>query len=272
VQSYWPGIWVYTWSLAVEEHFYIFLPLLLLLLLRLFSGRENPFRAIPMIFLAVAIFCIASRAISAFSIPPDFNRPYFASHNRMDGLFFGVLLGYFHHFHLKSVQRFMSFRWARYLLLALSFGFLSCAVLFTRESRFFAVIGYTLIYLGCGALLLLSLHVHNVLPKAFASILKPLGSVLASIGAYSYSIYLWQGAVSAYLLGLTFKIFHIAPGKYLGFAVALIESLLVGIIMSKLVEYPVLRLRNRIFPSPTSTSSYIAEPAGPPQWKVAPAD
>lgn len=47
VQSYWPGIWVYTWSLAVEEHFYILLPLLLLLLLHFYPGRQDPFRAIP---------------------------------------------------------------------------------------------------------------------------------------------------------------------------------------------------------------------------------
>jgi peptidoglycan/LPS O-acetylase OafA/YrhL len=259
VQSYWLGIWVYTWSLAVEEHFYIFLPLLLLLLLRFSPNRQNPFRAIPAIFLVVAVLCMASRAVSAFAVPADFNRAYYASHNRMDSLFFGVLLGYLHHFYYDSVERYMNFRWVRYLLTAFSIGFLPCAVLFSRESRFFATIGYTLIYIGSGALLLLSLHVHDVLPKTLAAILKPLGTCFARIGVYSYSIYLWQGAVTAYLLGLTLKIVHLAPGRYGIFTLFVVETLAVGIFMSKLVEYPVLHLRNRFFPSPISSSSNIAE-------------
>ena len=265
VQSYWLGIWVYTWSLAVEEHFYILLPLLLLLLLRFSPGGQNPFRAIPAIFLAVAILCIASRAISAFAVPADFNRAYYASHNRMDSLFFGVLLGYFHHFHSDSVERYMNFRWMRWLLMVFSIGFLSCAVLFTRESRFFATIGYTFIYIGSGALLLLSLHVHHVLPKALAALLKPLGTLFASVGVYSYSIYLWQGGVSAYLLGLTLKIVHLAPGRYGIFTLFALEKsfLAVGILMSKLVEYPVParridRFRRPLLPQASSPSLSIS--------------
>jgi peptidoglycan/LPS O-acetylase OafA/YrhL len=47
VQNYWPGVWNHTWSLAVEEHFYIFLPIFLLVLVRLSLNREDPFHIIP---------------------------------------------------------------------------------------------------------------------------------------------------------------------------------------------------------------------------------
>ena len=42
----------HSWSLAVEEHFYLMLPLLLLVLLRL-RRLGDPFRSIPWIFLAI---------------------------------------------------------------------------------------------------------------------------------------------------------------------------------------------------------------------------
>ena len=47
VTNYERGIWDHTWTLAVEEHFYIFLPIFLLVLSRLSSNREDPFRLIP---------------------------------------------------------------------------------------------------------------------------------------------------------------------------------------------------------------------------------
>jgi len=67
LQSYRDGIWLHTWSLAFKEHFYIFLPLLLLLLLPLSRNRTDPFRSIPGIFLVIAVLCQASRALTAMA-------------------------------------------------------------------------------------------------------------------------------------------------------------------------------------------------------------
>ncbi len=54
VQNYWQGVWDHTWSLGVEEHFYILLPILLLFLVRRSPGRRDPFRSLPLIFAGVA--------------------------------------------------------------------------------------------------------------------------------------------------------------------------------------------------------------------------
>ena len=59
LQNYLPHIFTHTWSLAVEEHFYIALPLLLLLLIRLSLNSENPFRALPLISVIFSIGCLA---------------------------------------------------------------------------------------------------------------------------------------------------------------------------------------------------------------------
>ena len=50
VQSYRPGTYGHFWSLSVEEHFYILLPLTLYFMLRR-AGDSDPFRNLPLIFL-----------------------------------------------------------------------------------------------------------------------------------------------------------------------------------------------------------------------------
>ena len=70
VQDYKFGIWMHCWSLGVEEHFYILLPILLLLLIRFASDRANPFKSIPRAFLVVAVMCFVLRAATVYFTPP----------------------------------------------------------------------------------------------------------------------------------------------------------------------------------------------------------
>lgn len=102
IQNYGPFIWRHTWSLAVEEHFYILLPVFLLVLIKTSTDRANPFQVIPRAFLVVAAVCLIIRVATVLSISePDlrewakYRMAYATTHCRMDSLFFGVLLGYF---------------------------------------------------------------------------------------------------------------------------------------------------------------------------------
>ena len=61
--------WGHTWSLAVEEHFYILLPLLLAFLLRRGKGLADPFRAIPWLFAATAAVRLTGRYATANFLP-----------------------------------------------------------------------------------------------------------------------------------------------------------------------------------------------------------
>src|SRR5271170_6931420 len=69
IQDYKPGIWTHCWSLGVEEHFYILLPILLLFLIRVSSSSPNPFRVIPRVFLVVGVVCLALRAATVHFTP-----------------------------------------------------------------------------------------------------------------------------------------------------------------------------------------------------------
>jgi peptidoglycan/LPS O-acetylase OafA/YrhL len=250
VQNYCQGVWDHSWSLAVEEHFYIFLPVLLLVLAKFAENRDDPFRILPAVWLAIATSGVAFRALSVYTGTPNFHMAYEASHERMDSLFFGVLLGYLHHFHPALLENLMRPNRNRLAIALVSGALLSSAYWFSRDDKFFATWGYSFVYLGFGGVLLLSLHVRGILPSGHVQFATRVGKALAFVGMYSYSIYLWHAPCGAWLPGLMRRLVHFPTGEYGRFAVYFVGSLVVGILMSRLIEYPVLRLRDRHFPTP----------------------
>jgi len=267
VMNYLGGVWTHTWSLGVEEHFYILLPIFLSILIRYSSDQEDPFRVLPRACLVVGAVCIVTRAISACIGEPNYDMVYMATHNRMDALFFGVFLGYLYHFRPHILERFLQPTGNRILITLVSAGLLSTAYFLPRNSRFFATFGYTFTYLGCAGVLLLSLNVHGLLPSAIGGMAGRLGSVFAYFGMFSYSIYLWQGQTDAWLPGLVGRAIHTPMGIDGRFALSLAGSLALGVGMSKLVEYPVLRLRDRLFPAiqgiPSGSAADVSSVSGP---------
>ena len=252
VQNYFYGVWDHTWTLAVEEHFYILLPIFLLVLIRFSSDRANPFRAIPLAFLLVAITCLALRIIRVRAIPAEqmpflFGKVVDPTQNRMDSLFFGVLLGYIYHFKPHYLKVFQS-RWIASALLILASMLLSSCFFAPMTSRFMLTVGFTLVYLGFGILLIVCLQTHGMLPAALLRPAEQIGSGFAYVGMYSYSIYLWHLAVNQWFVGFVHRYLHVAMGPHRRDALYLVVSILFGIAMSRLIEYPVLRLRDRMFP------------------------
>jgi len=222
LQNYLGGISAHTWSLAVEEHFYIGLAIIVFLLLKYFGS----FRSIPLLFVLVAITCLTLRGLMAYYRGVN----HFPTHFRIDSLFFGVLISYFWHFKSWDVSPF--FKKHRYLL-ALG-GTILMLPFFagnSAESRVVFVFGLTVIYIASGMLLVAFLQMDM-------RRLKP----LAMIGMYSYSIYLWHLPVIRVLMWYEMPWWPMIV-LYLTGAIG------IGIVMSKLVEYPALKLRNRWFPS-----------------------
>jgi peptidoglycan/LPS O-acetylase OafA/YrhL len=248
LMDYKQGFWDHTWTLAVEEQFYIFLPIFLLVILRFSPKRENPFRIIPWAALSIALFCVTSRAASIYIGKPNFQLAYIAFHNRMDALFFGVLIGYLYHFRPAILEKLMRPARNRIVMAAISAVLLSFAYFYDRDDKFFATFGYSFIYLGFTGVLLLSLYVHGLFSGKLARLAELAGSAAAFVGMYSYSIYLWHGPVGAWLPGLVRRTTGFPTGRSGRFVVYFVGSLVIGTVMSKLVEYPILRLRDRIFP------------------------
>src|SRR5579864_5075699 len=158
LNSYLPGTYGQFWSLAVEEHFYILLPLCLFFMLRAAPRDENPFRAIPMVFMIVASLALVARIVTAVSFRSfDHFVHFFPTHLRIDSLMFGVLLGYYHHFHGVRLQHLIKDR-LPFLFLASILLLAPCFILI-GQNPFMYTVGFTLNYLGFGLLMLVFLQV-----------------------------------------------------------------------------------------------------------------
>jgi peptidoglycan/LPS O-acetylase OafA/YrhL len=234
MQDYFPSIWGLTWSIAVEEHFYLFLPLLFLLLLR--RGAGKPFAALPSIFLAIAIFCLACRFAQGWSQNGTVDpwTSIFPTHLRIDGLMFGVLICYFNRFR-PGVFQWMVRWWGGWLMVAIALVVLS---IFPLENREMHTWGFTVLYLAAGFLVAKAVAQEGSRP------VRAVSKVLARIGVYSYSIYIWH----MFFVWLVLPHFHIKSPMW-NYWGSIIGPIPFGIVLAKLIEVPALHFRDRIFPT-----------------------
>jgi peptidoglycan/LPS O-acetylase OafA/YrhL len=239
VQNYGPSVWSHTWSLAVEEHFYLFLAALVFLLMRVRSA--SPFRYLGGIVLVVTITVVSLRVVTYELFPYSNKTHWFPTHLRIDELLFGVFLSYYYHMKpgfVPAVKR-----------LAIPILVLSIALLIgsqvALDDRARYALGPVLLAAGFGGVLLVSMCFATPTRGWCRHFL----SFAGYIGSHSYSIYLWHTAVLVFGALLARKILGYELDYWPSFACYMSSSILFGIIMAKCVEIPVLRLRDRFFPS-----------------------
>jgi peptidoglycan/LPS O-acetylase OafA/YrhL len=240
LQSYSPGTYGHFWSLSVEEHFYILLPLLMYLMIRRSSpGQANPFRLFPAIFVLIAIALLLARLWTASRVVPfAWQTHLFPTHLRIDSLLFGVLLSYWAQFHRQAFWGFVRPRYPLFLLVGIFL--ISPGLILTQETPWMYTYGFSLLYVGFGAILLGTLGAPiELMPGAFQFFAR----ILAFIGRFSYSIYLWHIPL-LFFLGSH----GILRRPYLGVSAFVMGSIVLGILTSELFEIPVIRLRDKLFP------------------------
>lgn len=240
VQNYGAGLWPHTWSLAVEEHFYILLALFLYLLVRR-GPRPDPFAHLVRWYVALALGCLALR-LHVATAPYAEHTHHFPTHLRADALFAGVLLSYLHVRHREAFLR-ACVRFRLPFALAGAALFAPFFLFEVSQHPWMYTIGFPALSLGAAFFIAASL-----VPRAPPG-LGCAWRTLARIGFYSYSIYLWHVPVrdmaARWVLGHVWP--PIATEVYLLAYVA--GALTIGIGMARLVELPMLRLRDRWFPS-----------------------
>jgi peptidoglycan/LPS O-acetylase OafA/YrhL len=254
LQNYFQPLWWHTWSLAVEEHFYLLLALAFLFLQRGSTSNGNPFRHLPKIVVGTALLILGLRILTTLYVTPwKLNVHNEPTHLRLDSLLFGVLLSYFHHFHYDSFFNLVKQR-AKTILFT-SLVLCSCCLFFPGYSPFMTTIGFTLLYLGFGGILMTSLYQVIELPKPLAKGLSPINRMLAFIGVYSYSIYLWHLIVAGVVVDGVRRVSPIKLHYLAEFFLYAVGSIILGIVMSKIIEQPSLSLRDKLFPSRSGGNS-----------------
>ncbi len=226
IQNYFGGFYIHTWSLAIEEHFY-------LLLMSCFALLYKPLQ--KNFYLVCIFFMIAPLGLRLWHCSDGNCFNHFYTHTRIDSLFTGVLACWIWKFHPQKIS-FLTGN-IRYVILLICVGFLASFGWIEPENTFTQGIGFTLIAWACAAILLCCLH-----SKSTGKAVEP----LAFLGYYSYAIYLMH--VPALLIlrnyGITEK-----TNDTLFFPLYLALSILLGLLGSELIEQPILRWRNRVFPS-----------------------
>jgi peptidoglycan/LPS O-acetylase OafA/YrhL len=258
--QYWPNLLhiqnyrltpaIHTWSLSVEEHFYLLLPLLILLLHRWFPGNREV-RFLPVVAISTFAICLALRIQARWHTPYDFVRQMSPTHLRMDSLFFGVLLAWFYNFrpHWRAgVARY------RGILFIAGLALLIPMMVYSREESFFVpTFGVSFAAVGYSMILIATVLTAPGVGFAGKLIKSRVAFIVEYVGLYSYSIYLWHmDLMRGHLKNWLHPIFdHQRPEiRYVLFNLTFIVVAIVsGIVMAKLIESPSLKLRDRLFPA-----------------------
>jgi peptidoglycan/LPS O-acetylase OafA/YrhL len=231
VQNYAGTSLSHTWSLAVEEHFYLALPFFLLVL---FKSRLR--RWSILILSSCCFLVLIGRVISVYALHAG--DPQWKTHARVDGLLFGVILSYIFYTDRKSFEKLQKLWWA---LILLCLGGILFVLHEGHGTRLMWSFGYTVNYIWFGSVLILIYGYHGKLLKTV------LYRIIAQIGLYSYGIYLWHLSVREPLATLAS---HIMPAARWGFLLIsqYLAAIFLGVLLTKAVEFPMLRLRDRLIP------------------------
>ena len=234
IQNYFPKIptLAHTWSLAVEEHFYLFYPLVIYTIFSI-AKTANARRLTMMSFcLVFMIFVITNRHLyhgqGILSVMFNIKSSYQATLFRIDALVFGCLLRFLEpYYEIKN-------DWPFTKLLCFIAG-IGIYIYFFVAGLFNHWDPFLLGYLAPGFLLLAAYK--NFQPfRLFMEI-----DWLRFIGKSSYGIYLWH-----YLIVLYFKSLVSYMGPVLAFLSYLGISVSAGILSTITIERYFLNLRKKI--------------------------
>ena len=242
-QNYAEGILAHTWSLAIEEHFYLLLALGIAFLG--YRGGPNPFAPLPKVAGILCGVILVARIVTWLVMPEKSDYVHvFPSHLRMDSLLAGVLLSYFHAFHTDAlsavVHRFRAWLQPASIALLAPIAFLD------QLHPFVYTIGFSMT--AWAFVLLLApvvLRTEQSEPPSRAA------RAMAKLGQASYAFYLWHGLVlfAADRMETRYQAQGIDVPIWLHFAGPFAATLAAAFLTTWLIEVPFLRLRDRWFPS-----------------------
>ncbi len=255
VQNYYMGV-MHTWSLAVEEHVY----LMLLVFFAIAARRRIALRTLFFTLCGVCVF----ETVLRFILATHGYQVYYVTHTRVDGIVYGVLLAMIYHFAPERFERLRSYRALWVVCLFVGFACMKEPAGYAWPQA-----------LRLDGANLLSIAVLMLLynPPAHGRQRNFLYRAVARIGLYSYGIYIWH--VNAIRPIDRFAVLHPGVPGWLQGVAFYISAIVIGVIATKLVEFPMLRVRDHFFPkridSAVGPPAEVEAPEGTPATLEAPA-
>jgi len=240
-QNYHEGLWVHTWSLAVEEHFYLALVFAALLLIK--YVKKLRWRTVVGICMLLFLLFLGLRFWTSIQLPFRVRTHFFPTHLRMDSLLAGVLLAAWNRYRPDAFRK--VFGADRRLLFTAMLIFLLPLLLADFGSLTLLTIGFTGIYMA--AAIAVGMAVTSAASATPGAIHRYVVRPLAWVGGISYTTYLWHLLVLLVLEILSERIG--LNGSRIEFVAFVLLSIAVGELTSRLIERPALALRERWYPA-----------------------
>lgn len=246
LKNYWDNVLDITWSLAVEEHFYLLLAVVMWRSLRRGGPQGEPLGWLPRAFLGLAAVTLLCRmATVAWSAELSYGANLAPTHLRLDALSFGVLLRWLQ-WRRPAWLRERYFTHEHWLLPAAAVALAPTLWIDLEHSAFLYGPRLSLTWFGFGVLLLAFLfRFPATIP--FAP-LRGAVRMLAFVGVHSYPIYLWHLTVFLAFPLVATSQFGMATGYLTASFGGIAVAVAVGFAASWTVEIPFLRLRERLLP------------------------
>jgi peptidoglycan/LPS O-acetylase OafA/YrhL len=233
LQSYFDGCFLHTWSLAIEEHFYI---LLSLFILRAVHKKWVLNKRLMITIISISILLVfVLRLHYVYTYFHETSMLFFQTHLRMDGLLIGVLVSFLYHFSGKFISVITKQMTG---LIIIACAFISLPFIFSAGSFFMLTFGLTIMQAGFGIIVALVAVFSNKLDSyRFSGFF--VANALSYVGRYSYSIYLWH----LFLYKILSDFWQKEPPVIIYFFVTITG----GICLSLLIEQVFLKIRDKYF-------------------------
>jgi peptidoglycan/LPS O-acetylase OafA/YrhL len=244
VQDYYPGFIGITWSLAIEEQFYVLVAILLPV-----SAYYGKLKWIVPACITIMVSCLILRIIHYYSFERYTRLAYhFPLHFRADALSAGIVISWYYHFHYDKFKEWVVKRIT--LISVVALVLLLPMFIFPFFSPWIFTIGFTSTWLGYSGIVILCIF----LPAAQGSWnyffnRNSLALLVAWVGFYSYAIYLFHVLIGPAVQNNILRSTWSNAPLIIRFLIFLISNIVFGYVVSSLIEQPILRWRNRILPS-----------------------
>lgn len=227
IKNYW------LWSISVEEHFYFILSLLLFVL---HKRKKLNFKQIVFVYLFFLLIAGVSTIYNIANNNLKFDT-FIKSHMNFHSLFLGVLLFYMNRYKRDKLTFFYNHK--NWLLIISLFLIILPQLKFIPITPIFVYLINFFVSVFLGVILMFSIEKNSLRNNIVVKF-------LASIGLYSYPIYLYHGYINQLSKRIITNNDHL---YWIYFFSYIFGSLLFGMLLSKLIEYPFINIRDKFFPT-----------------------